>query len=156
MLIVDGYNVLMQMGLRDKTLEVRRDHFIRILNIRNKMFGGITVVFDGKEEIEGSYIKARTPVKVIYTRGESADDCIKSMIEKSQNPQAITIATDDREIKDFAKMHFCKLISSLDLISKVSPVKKELPEEPEENKDDFVNSVKARAITDELKKKWQM
>jgi predicted RNA-binding protein with PIN domain len=153
MLIVDGYNVLMQMGLKDKTLEARRDHFIRILNTRSRMFDGIMVVFDGKEEVEGSYIKPRIPVRVIYTRGESADDRIKLMIEKAQNPRAITIATDDREIKDFAKMHGCKLISSQELIEKLIPRQEEKPE-VEENKDTFLNSDKARAITEELKKKW--
>ncbi|MCK4905536.1 NYN domain-containing protein [bacterium] len=155
MLIVDGYNVLMQMGLRDKTLEARRDHFISILSRRDKMFGGIMVVFDGKEEFGDLPNRGTSNISVFYTKNGTADDHIKSLIERSKNSKSLVIATDDREIKDFAKMHFCKLISSLELISKVSPVRKELPEEPEENKDDFVNSVKARAITEELKKKWE-
>ncbi len=154
MLIVDGYNVLMQMGLKDKTLEARRDHFIRILNTRNKMFGGIMVIFDGKEEIGDFPKKEKSDISVFFTKDGIADDHIKSLIEKSKNPKALTIATDDREVKDFAKMHGAKLISSQELINKIVPQQKEAPE-VEENKDNFLNSDKARAITEELKKKWQ-
>lgn len=154
MLIVDGYNVLMQMGLKDKTLEARRDHFIRILNTRNKMFGGIMVVFDGKEEVGDFPRRENSNVSVFFTKYSIADDHIKSLIEKSKNPRALTVATDDREIKDFAKMHGCKLISSQDLINKIIPQQKEIPEH-EQNKDTFLSSDKARAITEELKKKWQ-
>jgi len=51
-------------------------------------------------------------------------------------------------------MHGCKLISSQELIGKLIPREEERPE-AEENKDTFLNSDKARAITEELKKKWQ-
>jgi len=154
MLIVDGYNVLLQMGLKDRTLEARRDHFIRTLNTRNKMFGGIMVVFDGKEEVADFPKKENSNVSVFFTKDSIADDHIKSLIEKSKNPKALTVATDDREIKDFARMHGCKLISSQSLIEKLIPRQEEKPE-VEENKDTFLNSDKARAITEELKKKWQ-
>ena len=120
MLIIDGYNVLMQMVLKEKKLENKRNRLIKILNQRHKMFGGIVVVFDGKDEVEGAYTKERTAVKVVYTKGESADDWIKSAIEKSKNPRTITVATDDREVRDFARMHGCKLISSPDLTEKIS------------------------------------
>jgi predicted RNA-binding protein with PIN domain len=154
MLIIDGYNILMQMELKEKKLENKRNRFLNILNKRHKMFGGITVVFDGKDEVEGSYIKEKSAVKVIYTKGESADDCIKSSIEKSKNPRAITVATDDREVKDFAKMYGCKHIFSSDLIEKILPRQKEvLPPEPE--KDILVDSDKGKAITDALKKEWE-
>ncbi len=153
MLIVDGYNVLMQMGLKDKTLEARRNHFINMLNQRHKMFEGIIVVFDGNEEVDDSYRRENINTKVIYAINESADDYIKSMIEKSKNPKAIVLATDDREIKDFARMHNCQLISSSNLINKISPPKE--TSKPLENKDIFVESNKAKLITEELKKKWQ-
>ena len=153
MLIVDGYNVLMQMVLKEKKLENKRNRFLNILKQRHKMCGGIIVVFDGKGEVEGPYIKEKSAVKVIYTKGESADDCIKSMIEKSKNPRALTVATDDREVKDFAKMHGCQHISSPDFIAKILPQQKEiLPPEPE--KDILVDSDKGRAITEKLKKEW--
>lgn len=154
MLIVDGYNVLMQMKLKEKKLENKRNRLIKILNQRHKMFGGITVVFDGKDEVEGSYIKQKSAVKVVYTKGESADDWIKSAIEKNKNPREIMLATDDREVRDFARMRGCKYISSPDFIEKIIPRQKELPHEPE--KDTFVDSEKAKAITEELKKKWDI
>lgn len=154
MLIVDGYNVLMQMALKEKTLEGKRKCFLNILNKRHKMFGGIVVVFDGKGEVEGSYRKEILNVKVIYTKDESADDCIKSMIEKSENPRTIVVATDDREVKDFARIHGCQHISSPDLIKKILPPRKESLK-PEKEKDVFVESEKGRAITEKLKKEWQ-
>ena len=154
MLIVDGYNVLMQMALKDKTLEGKRKRFISMLNKRHKIFGGIVVVFDGKAEVDDFYRRENLDIRVIYSKNESADDCIKSMIEKNKNPKTIVVATDDREIKDFAKMHDCQLISSSNLINKISPPPKETPK-PIENKDVFVESEKAKIITDELKKKWQ-
>jgi predicted RNA-binding protein with PIN domain len=116
------------------------------------MFGGIVVVFDGKDEVEGSYIKEKSAIKVIYTKGESADDCIKSMIEKSKNPRAITVATDDREVKDFAKIHGCQHVFSSNLIEKILPNKEII--EPEKDKNILVESEKGKAITSELKKEW--
>lgn len=154
MLIVDGYNVLMQMGLKEKTLEGRRKHFVNMLNQRHKMFDGIVVVFDGKEEVDDYFRRENLNTRVVYAKNESADDYIKSMIEKSKNPKTIVLATDDREIKDFAKMHGCQLISSYNLISKISPHPKQ-PPKPLENKDVFLESEKGKAITEELKKKWQ-
>jgi len=145
----------MQMGLKDRTLEARRDHFIRILNTRNKMFGGIMVIFDGKEEVGDFPKKERTNISVFFSKDKIADDHIKSLIEKSKNPKTLTIATDDREVKDFAKMHGAKLISSKELIEKIVPQQEENPE-AEENKDEFLNSDKARKITEELKKKWKV
>ena len=143
----------MQMGLKEKTLEGKRNHFISTLKKRHKIFSGVVVVFDGKEEVDDSYRRETPEIRVVYSIDGSADDHIKSMIEKSKNPRAIVLATDDREIKDFAKMHGCQLISSLNLINKISPPK-EIPK-PLENKNIFVESNKAKAITDELKKKWQ-
>ena len=154
MLIVDGYNVLMQMGLKEKTLEEKRKHFLSILNKRHRIFGGVMVVFDGKEEVDDFYRKENLDIRVVYTKNESADDCIKSMIQKNKNPKTIVLATDDREVKDFARMHDCQLISSQDLIHKISPPKRIILK-PAENKEVFVNSDKAKTITDELKKKWQ-
>lgn len=154
MLIIDGYNVLMQMALREKTLEGKRNHLINILNKRHRMFEGIVVVFDGKAEVDDFHRRENHNIRVIYTKDESADDCIKSMIQKSKNPKTIVVATDDREIKDFAKMHDCQNISSPDLIEKILPPEKETAK-PIENKDVFVESEKGKAITDELKKQWE-
>jgi len=52
-------------------------------------------------------------------------------------------------------MHGAKLISSKELIEKIVPQQEENPE-AEENKDEFLNSDKARKITEELKKKWKV
>ncbi len=154
MLIVDGYNVLMQMALKEQTLEGKRKHFLSILNKRHRIFGGVMVVFDGKEEVDDFYRRENLDIRVVYTKNESADDYIKSTIEKSKNPKTIVLATDDRELKDFARMHECQLIASQDLIHKISPPKRIIPRAAE-NKEVFVDSEKAKTITDELKKKWQ-
>ncbi len=154
MLIVDGYNVLMQMALKEKTLEGKRKRFLSMLNKRHRIFEGIAVIFDGKAEVDDSYRRENLDIRVVYTKDESADDYIKSTIEKSKNPKTIVVATDDRELKDFAKMYDCQLISSQDLINKISPLKK-TTFKPVENKDVFVDSEKAKIITDKLKKEWQ-
>ena len=84
MLIIDGYNVLMQMGLRGKSLEEKRGRFIKTLDRRHKMFGGITVVFDGKGEVFIYPKREKFNINVVYTKDGSADDWIKSIIEKSR------------------------------------------------------------------------
>ena len=62
--------------------------------------------------------------------------------------------TISSKVRDFAKMHGCSHISSPDFIEKITPQQKEvLPPEPE--KDNFVDSEKGKAITEELKKKWE-
>ena len=119
------------------------------------MFGGITVVFDGKGEVFIYPKREKFNINVVYTKDGSADDWIKSIIEKSKNPKALTIATDDREVKDFARIHNCQILSSKELIDKISPPKQEAPQTLED-KDEFVDSHKAKAITEELKKKWHI
>ena len=144
----------MQMALKEKTLEGKRKRFLSMLNKRHRIFEGIAVIFDGKAEVDDSYRRENLDIRVVYTKDESADDYIKSMIEKSKNPKTIVVATDDREVKDFARIHGCQHISSPNLIKKILPPRKESLK-PEKEKDVFVDSEKAKIITDKLKKEWQ-
>lgn len=153
MLIIDGYNVLMQMPVKRKTLHEQREDLIKVLNKKHRLFGGVILVFDGKEEVarlRGENLN----IRVIYTTDKSADEYIKSLLKKSKNPKALVVATDDKEIRDFAKIHGSRYISSPGLIRKIFPLQKRTPRYSAD-KEIFAQSDKGRAITDQLRKEWK-
>ena len=138
--------------LKGKKLEEAREALIKALNRRYRSYEGITLVFDGKEEVFSPPPPHSCKIRIIYARGQSADDYIKSMVAKSKNPYTLVVATDDREIKDFSRIHRARLLSAQELLQMIfpSPEEKKLP--PEEKLD--AESGKGKAITDELKKEW--
>lgn len=56
----------------------------------------VTIVFDGDLEVFGGM--ASPTVKIIFSRGESADDRIKKAVAQAENAKNIVVVTDDKEI----------------------------------------------------------
>jgi len=153
MLIVDGYNILMQTPqLKGKKLEEARQGLIEALNRRHRLYNGITLVFDGKEEVFPPPHPHPSKIKVVYARGQSADDCIKTMVRKSKNPAAVVVATDDREVRDFSRIQGARHLPAQQLVQMLFPTPGEKEVLPEKKID--ARSSKGKAITEQLKKEW--
>ena len=107
--LVDGYNVIRQIpNLDDKSLEDGRAWLIRFIQ-NNRPQGShrnsATLVFDGQEGI--SFPNFSMGVNVVFSRGESADDVIKRLVEDSPAPRDIVLVTDDRDL-----LHFCRTLGA--------------------------------------------
>jgi predicted RNA-binding protein with PIN domain len=71
--------------------------FIRERRPHGSDRNGMTVVFDGQENVGGA-IEAPTDVRVVFSCGMSADDHIRECVEQASDPQNIICVTDDREL----------------------------------------------------------
>ncbi|MBI4310074.1 MAG: NYN domain-containing protein [Candidatus Omnitrophica bacterium] len=103
--LLDGYNIINQVPrFCEGTLEDRRLRLLAWLNIvrpQGSARNAVTVVFDGDPRYFG-----RPPcgcARVIFTAGESADDCLKRMVERSPAKKKLVVVSDDKDIKLYAR-----------------------------------------------------
>jgi predicted RNA-binding protein with PIN domain len=106
------------------------------------------VVYDGRQGIL-STPGAPSSVGTIFTQGESADDRIKRMLEKAENPRNIVVVTNDREIQRFARQKNAQVKSVEEFLVKCAPPK---PKGKEDDK--IIGPFKTAEINEEMKKIW--
>lgn len=98
--IVDGYNVIRKTPSLDheKLADARQAllAFIDVHRPQGSASNKITVVFDSKESF--SAFQYVSEARVVFTKGESADDYIISFVEKSSNAPTIMVVSDDKEL----------------------------------------------------------
>ncbi len=119
--LIDGYNVILRIPkFSKKSLEESRDSFVRFLEVhkpQGSLRNCVTVVFDGQPDIIG-----RTDtsfIKVVFTKGESADTAIKKFVEDAANKRNIIVVTDDNEIRFYVRSLGAKILSVIDFFDKV-------------------------------------
>ncbi len=85
--------------LADRTLEGGREgliRFIRDLSPQGSHRNAVTVVFDGQEGVCSPSMS--TDVRIVFSRGCSADDVIRDHVENAPDPRQIICVTDDRDL----------------------------------------------------------
>lgn len=148
--LIDGYNVLKQIPyLTDKQLNQGRQSLLDLIK-KYRLCGKnkATVVFDGRDDIVAP--PHRSPYVIIFSENESADDLIKRMVEKANNPKIVVVVTDDKELRFRVKSLGAGLMTVKEFSQKIS--KKESLKE-EHHKADLKNE-DANRITEELKDLW--
>ena len=119
--LVDGYNVMKKVpDLSQRRLEDGRAGLIRFIRERRPQGSdrnGITVVFDGQEDVVG-VVEPATDVRVVFSRGMSADDHIREWVEHAPDPQNIICVTDDRELALACRHRGARIWSVDEFISK--------------------------------------
>lgn len=107
--LLDGYNILRQMPGNDTlSLEDGRRHLIRFIQDarpQGSARNSVTLVFDGQEGI--CFPDFSSGVQVIFSKGESADDVIKRLVEDSLSARDIILVTDDRDL-----LYFCRTLGA--------------------------------------------
>lgn len=114
--VIDGNNVigcspdisLGEPGARDKLLQIIHSYQVsRSVNM--------TVVFDGEPE-RGAFHQSISPkLTVIYPHlGQTADEVIKTILERYANLREVTLVTSDRELKTFARGKGAHLLNSIE------------------------------------------
>jgi len=91
----------MPKALSQTKLEDQRRYlvgFIETNKPQGSLNNSVTVVFDGSLDVYGG-AAASSSVNIVFSKGESADDKIKSMVAQAQNMKNIVVVTDDRDIQ---------------------------------------------------------
>lgn len=90
--------------LQAGTLEERRAGllaWISASSLSKRSNGRVTIVFDGKQEHFGGAVSG--VISVVFSKGESADDLIKRVIEQAHNQKKWVVVSDDKEIKLYVR-----------------------------------------------------
>lgn len=63
------------------------------------MRNDVTVVFDGSQDVCGGNLHGQT--RVLFSKGESADDLIKRLVTDALRPTEMIVVTDDRDLAHY-------------------------------------------------------
>lgn len=103
--ILDGYNIIFKMSSlfpgNIKNSRAKLVHYIKTKRPQGSNRNPVTIVFDSSQVVIDYPIPPGVEIK--FAHNISADDYIVKLIEKSRNPQLITMVTDDRELQFRAK-----------------------------------------------------
>ncbi len=157
--IIDGYNIINHPQFICENRRAIKDPRTLLLElIKHKRLCGspkntVTVVFDGYPKIQDSVIDD-TNIKVIYSRGDSADTRIKTILENSSNIKNTLVISDDKEIKFFAK----SLGARIKTVEEFINPNKGLANRKSQSKDEFfdyeLTYTQRHKINEELRKIW--
>jgi predicted RNA-binding protein with PIN domain len=147
--IIDGYNVIHKVPeLRSGQLRSQREGLVRFLEAagaRNRQLKDITVVFDGKSDVVAPQM--RSSIKIVFSKGSSADKKIKQMLENSSFARDIAVVSDDREVRSYAGSLGAKRVSVTDFLKMAASSRKQ--------RDTFkLDGASIRDINRELEKVW--
>jgi predicted RNA-binding protein with PIN domain len=91
--------------------------FIRERRPHGSDRNSMVVVFDGQEDVSGS-VEPAADVRVVFSRGMSADDHIREAVEHAPDPQNIICVTDDRELALACRHRGARIWSVDEFVSK--------------------------------------
>lgn len=152
--LIDGYNVIKKIDfLNYKKLKDAREALLRFID-RNTPQGSpnnkVTIVFDGKDDVFS--FSHNYDFNVIFTKNESADTCIKSLVDKASNPKNFIIVSDDRDIILHCRAQGAKILAVVDFIKK--GYKKNMSLRTQDKEFSELSIVEQRKINEELAKLW--
>ena len=114
--VIDGYNLLFELGLASKrsepkAFELAREKLLDWLHAaRGKDVTDVTVVFDAQHVAPGGRaVLDDRGLHVCFTIGMLADDRIMELIRDQANPQNLTVVSSDHRIQTAAKRRGCKV-----------------------------------------------
>jgi predicted RNA-binding protein with PIN domain len=146
--LIDGFNLFHQISELERSTSPRGDliQFIRANRLTGSRNNKIIIVFDGHQTPD-------TPMereyKILFSNDRTADDVIKDKISKSKNKRQLIVVSDDREIRDHAKMEGAISMRIQDFLKKGAAREKRKSSDERD-----INPSKMIEITEELKKIW--
>ncbi len=128
---IDGYNLIWSdERFAGGTLQAQRERLLRFLenerptgSPRNE----ITVVFDGREDVDGP--PWRGVARVIFSIGQDADTVIKKKVDALSNPSVAVVVTDDVAIQRWVKSAKAKVLPCKEFLALAAPktVRRRMP-----------------------------
>ena len=156
--LIDGYNAINRLKSLNKIANLKkvRDSLINIIKQKLKSSNNkISVIFDGKVEFAFRSEKNNASIKIIFSKGESADDLIKKIVSQSDKPRQIAVVSDDKEIIYFTRSLKAKVVSVKDFFEGNNyTIKKEAGLTNQHSQKDELSYLEQELINKELRKKW--
>lgn len=157
--VIDGYNVIKSSSLFcQKNLKEGREAFFSFCetvrpqgSIRNRLI----VVLDGVDDVFG--FESRYSFTIIYSRGCSADDEIRRLIDSMDNAKNAVVVTNDLGLARSVRALGAKTMSTQNFLKKKTTQKlfKRNPEDGRMTPDGpDLNIVQREGITEELRRIW--
>jgi (2Fe-2S) ferredoxin len=94
--LVDGHNALFRLGIEGASREAERERLLRLVAARTR---DATVFFDAQgAPLLAPGAERQGGLEVRYARGGEADALILDFVRRAQNPGALLVVSDDREL----------------------------------------------------------
>lgn len=152
--IVDGYNVIRKTPFLDheklKDARAALLEFIEIYRPHGSANNTITVVFDGREGYVDAHVCQNS--SVIFSRGQSADELIVALVERSANPRSVRVISDDKELTGRCRVRGAQSIAVKSFVD--SPRKKIALKQHKADGSEKLTYVERRTINEEMRKIW--
>ncbi len=137
--IIDGNNVIMKSKILKSLQRKDKQASREVLAFKiEEYFRGkkikISLYYDGYKNLPIKTFKT----KIIYGENKIADDRIKIGIENSKNPKNIILVSSDNNLKDFARVCGCSVLTSEDFVKQIY---KSEDKDEEKRKIDSMNDV---------------
>jgi len=148
--IIDGFNLVHRINDVKRSLTPHRD-LIRYIK-ENRLVGSqnnrVIVVYDGHENDD---VKYESQFQVRFSYDETADEVIKSIVKSYENKDKLIVVSDDREVRDAARLEGASICRTGAFLSKKKVLKG--PDVPDRDEKD-INCSEMIDITEELEKIW--
>ncbi len=156
---IDGYNLIFSTDRfgTSKTgkdrLQTQRENLLRFLELArpaSSAHNQITVVFDGREDVDSPPWRGK--VRVIFSKGTDADAVIKQRVDDMANGRDAVVVTDDRDIQKWVRASKAKVMSCADFLALTTKSQREARAPAKTDLD----SSSITYINDELKRLWKL
>ena len=140
-------------ALADQPLEQGRDGLLRWIDAQRpqgSVNNRVTVVFDGSSEYFGGSWTGTA--KVIFSRDESADECIKVLVEKNAARSNVVVVSDDKGSTRYVRSLGARIMGVKEFAADLFDVPS--GSSPKKGRGKYISLVKAQQINEELKKIW--
>ena len=112
--LIDGHNALGALRIAGKTHEDQRNGLLRLVGLRSPR---AIVFFDARDAPPGLLSPgAQLGVRVVYCRHREADAAILEEVREAEDPRAITVVTNDRELGGIASQLGAKRMGVQDFL----------------------------------------
>ena len=162
--LIDGYNVIKQVECL-KDLDVLRDaraSLVRIIQSSRLMKSKnnqATIVFDGKGDFNFCRGEDKGSLKTIFSKGESADETTKRIVNDVANPKQMVVVTDDKAIIFFIRSLGAKRMSVSEFLGgikrRLSLQSKQKGRKNPESLKTEITYQQQEAINQELREYWK-
>jgi predicted RNA-binding protein with PIN domain len=154
--VIDGYNLINHSAFLEFA-EKSKDQRIALasLIVNKKLCGSpknkISLVFDGyppSPEANNNFMG----IDLIFSRGSSADEKIKTIAEKSSGPKNKIVVSDDKEIRFCVRAAGAGVLSVEEFMRPVKGERRSLEDKEALKKE--LNYSQVQSINQELEKRW--
>ncbi|MBI3991603.1 MAG: NYN domain-containing protein [Candidatus Omnitrophica bacterium] len=153
--VIDAYNIINHIAFISIRKKIKDPHRALLELIKNRRPGkkfksNITMVFDGYPKVSVQNLQ-EAGIDIIFSRGQTADAKIKSLVETSKNPKNIVVVSDDREIQFYCRSVGAHILGVEEFI--IAPEPKQQRRKEEQIKAEL-NYSQISKINHELRELW--